>query len=495
MQWYLLLDAQAEPFLILLALLPAAAALACIPFLKHLPKRRYSGNSMAAAAAVASAEGLATRRTFFAASGLTVFIALYMAITVLLQSERPAIFLPLVPLAFTTMVLLLALYAALPATNRLLQDAASSSGAGSSATASAPLLGSEARGTSAYGSTGNLAEADEAGARASSASPPKGDESHYVGEAANGTLLQTLVRVDYWCIYSMYVINLAVGLTLSNNLESIAVAKGATTVAGYVAISSVATCLGTLVGAHVSEAALDAHIALARPWCLTPAFAIITSGCISVAAGGRGLLYLAVFLTMFGYGANLSILPATLHERYGQRHFGSIWAFSQTAMVVASSVFATGFAAHVYEKHATLGANGLQTCLVRLRAQFCPSSVLTRSLRRVTHAISRRLWGLLHLLWVAPALRAFSLLSLPTFTRKLLQRALLKSPGATSPRWACTPQRRRAQRRCDLLLNKPHADLLLIKPHAARAEALAAARPCSLPQPGGEAGSLCGRSA
>ena len=120
-QWYLLLDEQAEPFLILLALLPAAAALACIPFLKHLPKRRYSGNSMAAAAAVASAEGLATRRTFFAASGLTVFIALYMAITVLLQSERPTIFLPLVPLAFTTMVLLLALYAALPATNRLLQ--------------------------------------------------------------------------------------------------------------------------------------------------------------------------------------------------------------------------------------------------------------------------------------------------------------------------------------------------------------------------------------
>ena len=115
------MDEQAEPFLILLALLPAAAALACIPFLKHLPKRRYSGNSMAAAAAAASAEGLATRRAFFAASGLTIFIALYMAITVMLQSERPDTFLPLVPLAFTTMVLLLSLYAALPATNRWLQ--------------------------------------------------------------------------------------------------------------------------------------------------------------------------------------------------------------------------------------------------------------------------------------------------------------------------------------------------------------------------------------
>ena len=75
------------------------------------------------------------------------------------------------------------------------------------------------------------------------------------------------------------------------------------------------------------------------------------------------MLYLAVFLTMFGYGANLSILPAALHERYGQRHFGSIWAFSQTAMVVASSFFATGLAAHVYEAHATLNAAGAQTCL------------------------------------------------------------------------------------------------------------------------------------
>jgi hypothetical protein len=120
-QWYLLLGEQAEPFLILLALLPAAAALACIPFLKHLPKRRFSGNSMVAAAATASAEGLATRRAFFAASGLTIFIALYMAITVMLQSERPDTFLPLVPIAFTTMVLLLSLYAALPATNRWLQ--------------------------------------------------------------------------------------------------------------------------------------------------------------------------------------------------------------------------------------------------------------------------------------------------------------------------------------------------------------------------------------
>ena len=75
------------------------------------------------------------------------------------------------------------------------------------------------------------------------------------------------------------------------------------------------------------------------------------------------MLYAAVFATMFGYGANLSILPAALHERYGQRHFGSIWAFSQTAMVVASSVFATGLAAHVYEKHASIGANGVQTCV------------------------------------------------------------------------------------------------------------------------------------
>jgi MFS family permease len=200
----------------------------------------------------------------------------------------------------------------------------------------------------------------------------------------------------------------------------------------------------------VSEAALDAHIALARPWCLTPAFAIVTIGCIAVAAGGRGILYLAVFLTMFGYGANLSILPAMLHERYGQRHFGSIWAFSQTAMVVASSVFATGFAAQVYEKHATLGANGLQTCLVRLHARFCVPLVFTRLRCRETRAISRRSWDSPRLRWAAPASRAFSLRSLPTSTKKWLLRAPLKSRAGISPHWACTRQRRKAQRRCDI---------------------------------------------
>ncbi len=336
---------QAPTFLLLLALLPAAAALACIPLLKHLPVRRPLG------AAAATAEGLATRRVFFAASGLTFGIALYMAVTVLLQTEAPLTFLPLVPLAFATMLVLLALYATLPAVYAALGGGKGDGGA--------LLPGGRGGSGSEYGAVdGGAAEPllhSHAHAHA--------DEEHYVGDAANITLLSCLGRRDYWCIYSMYVINLAVGLTLSNNLEAIATSKGASMVAGYVALSSVATCMGTLLGAHASEAALDEHVALQRPWCVAPAFGLVAAGCVMVAAGGRGVLYAAVFVAMFGYGANLSILPAVLHERYGQRHFGSIWAFSQTAMVVASSVFATGLASHVYEAHASVdAATGLQTC-------------------------------------------------------------------------------------------------------------------------------------
>ncbi len=171
----------------------------------------------------------------------------------------------------------------LPLSAAFPQEAASSSPSKGGAQA-APLL-SETRGGggsgSAYGATPDV-EGRPGSGRASPASP-KGDESHYVGDAANGTLLATLSRGDYWCIYTLYVINLAVGLTLSNNLASIAVAKGATTVAGYVALSSVATCMGTLLGAHVSEAALDPHIALARPWCCSPSFTLVALGCIASA--------------------------------------------------------------------------------------------------------------------------------------------------------------------------------------------------------------------
>ena len=377
-QWYLALHEQTDAFLTLLALLPACAALACIPFLKHLPKRRGGGSASAAN----GAEGLATRRTFFAASGLTLGIATYMAVTVMLQSEKPATFLPLVPLAFTTMLLLLGLYAVLPAANRGLEEmAASAALSPSTAAASAPLLAESRGGGCTYGSTATLGDMHAGtgigtgSGRTSPSGSPHSDESHYVGDAANGTLLMTLQRLDYWTFYSLYVVNLGVGLTLSNNLESIAVSKGATTVAGYVALSSVATCMGTLLGAHASEATLDAHIGLARPWCCLPSYTLMALGCIAIATGGRGVLYGAVFATMFGYGANLSILPAALHERYGQRHFGSIWAFLQTAMVVASFLFATGLAAHNYELHATLNAAGVQTCVVRpgcARArQFC----------------------------------------------------------------------------------------------------------------------------
>jgi hypothetical protein len=289
-EWDLALQQRTDAFLTLLALLPAAAALACIPFLKHLPKRRAAAG--AGSAAAVTVEGLATRRTFFAASGLTFGIALYMAVTVLLQSERPATFLPLVPAAFAVMLLMLALYAALPALNVMLAEAAAAGKGG----AQAPLLGEGRGGGSGagvgggamYGATpgaGADVEAKAGGGGSGRASPasPKGDESHYVGEAANGTLGATLCRSDYWCIYTLYVINLAVGLTLSNNLESIAVAKGAPVVAGYVALSSVGTCMGTLLGAHVSEAALDPHIALPRPWCCAPAFTLVALGSIASA--------------------------------------------------------------------------------------------------------------------------------------------------------------------------------------------------------------------
>jgi hypothetical protein len=128
-QWDLELHQQTDAFLLLLALLPAAASLACIPFLKHLPKRRALAGTAASSSASVGAEGLATRRTFFAASGLTFGIALYMAVTVLLQSERPTTFLPLVPAAFGVMLLMMALYAALPALNVVLTVRARSASA------------------------------------------------------------------------------------------------------------------------------------------------------------------------------------------------------------------------------------------------------------------------------------------------------------------------------------------------------------------------------
>ena len=352
-------------FLLLLALLPAAAALACIPLLRPLPVRRSTNSG------VAAATGMATRRVFFVASAWTLGLAVFMAVTVLLQTEHPITFTPLVPVAFSLMLGLLACYMLLPT---LYGAISRGGGSGGEDPLTGALLpgGRLSGGSTAYGAAGD----GSAGGAAAVAAAPEGGgevgdegsgvadgEAHYVGDAANITLGQCLARPDYWCIYTMYVINLATGLTLSNNLEGVATAKGASQVAGYVALASVATCVGTLCGAHISEALLDGHIALQRPWCVAPAFALQALGALGVACAGPGALYGAVFVVMLGYGANLSILPAVLHERFGQRHFGSIWAFSQTAMVVASLAFATGLAASVYEAHASVSpTTGLQTC-------------------------------------------------------------------------------------------------------------------------------------
>lgn len=71
-------------------------------------------------------------------------------------------------------------------------------------------------------------------------------------------------------------------------------------VAGYVALSSVATCIGCILGGHLGEAALDPTIGVPRPFCLSPMFLLMALGALGVAFGPGGLLYLNVFLTMFG---------------------------------------------------------------------------------------------------------------------------------------------------------------------------------------------------
>ena len=367
----LVVHQDAAPFLLLLALLPAAVALSCIPLLRPVPRR--SG------AYTAGVEGLATRRAFFVASGWTLGLAVFMAVIVLLQTERPVTFTPLVPVFFTLMLILLSCYTLMQPLYTALGDHAAAAASAADATALLPS-GRSTAGT-AYGAiggddapasesaeVGGAGEKPQKGSGAVETSPGAGSEeagsdAHYVGDAANINLAACLQRPDYWCIYTMYVINLATGLTLSNNLEAVATSKGAVQVAGYVALSSVATCVGTLFGAHISEALLDAHFAVPRPWCVVPAFALQTLGGVLVASSGRQGLYAGVCITMLGYGANLSILPAVLHERFGQKHYGSIWAFSQTAMVVASLAFATGLASSVYEVHASVSpVTGLQTC-------------------------------------------------------------------------------------------------------------------------------------
>lgn len=71
-------------------------------------------------------------------------------------------------------------------------------------------------------------------------------------------------------------------------------------VAGYVALSSVATCIGCILGGHLGEAALDPSIGIPRPFCLAPMFTLMLLGSLGVALGPADLLYGNVFLTMFG---------------------------------------------------------------------------------------------------------------------------------------------------------------------------------------------------
>lgn len=80
--------------------------------------------------------------------------------------------------------------------------------------------------------------------------------------------------------------------------------------AGYVALSSVATCIGCILGGHLGEAALDPSIGIPRPFCLAPMFLLMVVGSLGIALGPAGLLYGNVFVTMFG--AKRSVTPGSV---------------------------------------------------------------------------------------------------------------------------------------------------------------------------------------
>jgi MFS family permease len=181
-------------------------------------------------------------------------------------------------------------------------------------------------------------------------------------------LLEAILSLDFWLIFSANCIGTGCGLTVINNVANIAPAmRGAANSQDMFLVAlSVANCIGRMGLGFLPDITSKRMF---RPMWLAVVLASMggAMAVMAIAVGedlntglGKGLLGLGVAWTGASYGGFFTLTPALLAERFGSRSFGSVYSISGLGSALSSYIFSVILAADVYNRHST---DGGRTCI------------------------------------------------------------------------------------------------------------------------------------
>ncbi|XP_044503246.1 protein NUCLEAR FUSION DEFECTIVE 4-like [Mangifera indica] len=165
------------------------------------------------------------------------------------------------------------------------------------------------------------------------------------------TLMQALIKADFWLIFFSLVLGSGSGLTVIDNLGQMSQSLGYDNTHIFVSMISIWNFLGRIGGGYFSEIIVRDH-AYPRPVAMAAAQFVMSIGHLVFAIGWPGAMYIGTLLIGLGYGAHWAIVPAAASELFGLKKFGALYNFLTLASPAGSLVFSGIIASSIYDHEA-----------------------------------------------------------------------------------------------------------------------------------------------
>ncbi|KAG8634900.1 hypothetical protein MANES_17G102600v8 [Manihot esculenta] len=165
------------------------------------------------------------------------------------------------------------------------------------------------------------------------------------------TLMQALIKADFWLIFFSLLLGSGSGLTVIDNLGQMSQSLGYDNTHIFVSMISIWNFLGRVGGGYFSEIIVRDY-AYPRPVAMAIAQLVMAVGHVFFAFGWPGAMYIGTLLIGLGYGAHWAIVPAAASELFGLKKFGALYNFLTLANPAGSLVFSGLIASSIYDREA-----------------------------------------------------------------------------------------------------------------------------------------------
>ncbi|PAN36380.1 hypothetical protein GQ55_6G265500 [Panicum hallii var. hallii] len=165
------------------------------------------------------------------------------------------------------------------------------------------------------------------------------------------TLMQALIKADFWLLFFSLLLGSGSGLTVIDNLGQMSQSLGYKETHIFVSMISIWNFLGRIGGGYFSEIIVKDY-AYPRAIALAIAQVLMAIGHFNFAMAWPGTMYIGTLLVGIGYGAHWAIVPAAASELFGVKYFGALYNFLTVANPAGSLVFSGIIASGIYDSEA-----------------------------------------------------------------------------------------------------------------------------------------------